>query len=441
MLSGKVKILFILSCLVAFSACRSNESMDKNVTYNKDIAPLINKNCANCHHQGGAGPFSLTSYEQAKDHAIEMAFVTQRGLMPPWRAEPGFGSFIDERYLSKGDVSKFKYWSENNMPQGKGQAPSSPVFDPPDKWQLGTPDIILKIEKPFVVPEVGQDVYRCFVLPTNLKEDIYVYATEFHAGQSRSIHHCALFLDSTGAARALDAKDEEQGYSMYGDPGFVPQGGLGIWGPGKVERPLPSGVGRLIKKNSDIVLQTHFNPTGKAEPVQLSVGLYLCKEKPKHLLTRIPLSKFYISITPGAPAYEVCHQFTMPVDVHIMAIGPHGHKLMRQMKSVATLPGGKREQLVWVKNYDFNWQADYWYKEPVSLPKGTNIKLQAVYDNSGANPQNPNHPPKRVYSGQNTSDEMFLCWYDVIVDNENERPQLIDYIRRNRLKFLIFWLN
>lgn len=442
-MKNKLNILLAICCLVVLHSCgKTEKNVDiKNVTYNQDIAPLIKENCAACHHEGGVGPFSLTTFEQAKEHAAEMAFVTDRGLMPPWRAEPGYGEFYDERHLSKSEKSKFKAWLDNGMPQGSGQAPPPPVFDSPDKWQLGKPDIIIKMDKPFMVPDSGQDVYRCFVLPTNFKEDMYVQACEFHSGNSRTIHHCALFLDTTGQARALDARDPEQGYTMYGDPGFAPQGGLGIWGPGKVERPLPDGVGRLIRKNSDIVLQTHFNPTGKPEPVQISLGLYLCKEKPKHLLTRIPLSKFYISITPGAPAYEICHEFTMPVDTHILAIGPHGHKLMKEMKSTATLPGGKTEPLVWVRNYDFNWQQGYWYKDPVSLPRGTKVKLQAVYDNSQNNLSNPNHPSKRVYSGQNTSDEMFLCWYDVIVDNESERPKLIDYIVKNRIKFLIFWLN
>lgn len=439
--SGNLKKLILFVSLFSLAACRAGTQANKNPTYNTDIASILNKNCTVCHREGGSAPFTLTSYEAAKDHAGEITLVTQLKLMPPWRAEPGFGHFIDERRINDQDIAAIKNWVANGAPKGEGEPPAKPVYAPPDQWQLGVPDIVLRMEKPFMVSEAGQDVYRCFVLPTNLKEDIYVKACEFHAGSSRSIHHCALFLDSTGAARALDARDEEQGYAMFGDPGFAPQGGLGIWGPGKVERPLPPGVGRLIKKKSDIVLQTHFNPTGKPEPVQISVGLYLCKEKPKHLLTRIPLSKFYISITPGAPAYEVCHEFTMPVDVSLMAIGPHGHKLMREMKSYARLPGGKSEPLIWVKNYDFNWQADYWYKDPVLLPKGSRIKLEAVYDNSDGNPQNPNHPPKRVYSGQNTSDEMFLCWYDVIVNNEDERPQLIDYIRHNRLKFLIFWLN
>ena len=244
---------------------------EKPVTYNKDIAPILYKNCTACHRPGEVAPFQLMSYRDAAKHAMQLATVTQNRYMPPWKPEPGFAEFKDTRRLTDNEIALIKRWVNSGTPEGKpSDLPPAPKFT--DGWQLGQPDMVLKMPEAYTLKSEGNDVYQCFVIPINNDEDKYVSAVEFRPGNRKAVHHALLFLDNTGTARKLDAADPEVGYRSFGGIGFSPSGGLGGWAPGAVPYRLPEGAARPVKKGSDLVIQVHYHPTGKTETDQSTVG-------------------------------------------------------------------------------------------------------------------------------------------------------------------------
>ena len=233
-------------------------------TFNKDIAPIMFNHCASCHRAGEIAPFELLTYKDVKKRATLIVDVTEDRFMPPWHAEKDYGTFHGERRLTDAQIAMIKQWVDAGCPEGDAKdLPPQPKFT--DGWQLGEPDLIVKMTEAFEVPAEGRDVYRAFVLPLGLTEDKYVRAVEFRPGNRRVSHHALLFLDDSGKARELDERDPGPGYRSFGGPGFAPSGGLGGWAPGNQPVELPDGVARSIKKGSDLVVQMHFHPTGKVE--------------------------------------------------------------------------------------------------------------------------------------------------------------------------------
>lgn len=426
----------ITTCLLAGCGSHSVEKTQivSNPTFNRDIAPIVFNNCSSCHHEGGAGPFALTDYNQVKSHASEIKTVTSERIMPPWKAQPGWGDFENYRRLSDAQIKTISAWVEQGTQEGDGTPPAVPVFkDQSDNtWTLGKPDLVYKVAQPFSIPATGPDINRCFVIPANLKEDLYVSAIEIQPSNQRVTHHCIVFLDSSGSARQLDAMDPLEGYAVFGDPGFIPSGGLGSWSAANFERPLPKGVVRVVKKGSDIVLDTHFHPTGKPEVEQTTIGLYLSKEPVEHVVVRVSLSKFDFKVSPGAPNYQIWTGCTMPVDFELLGFSPHSHYLCKEIKAWAIPPNKEAEKLIYIKNFDFNKQAYYQNKKPVEFPKGTKIRAEFVFDNTKNNFANPNNPPRKVFFGPRTVDEMPILWYDVVAKNEAERPKLLDFLKKGR---------
>jgi hypothetical protein len=393
------------------------------VTYSRDIAPLLNANCVTCHRPGQIAPFSLTHYEDAKKRARTLAYATRTRRMPPWKAEPGFGEFEDERRLTDGQIELIQQWVEQGAPQGDpADLPPTPSF--PDGWTLGEPDLVVRMPEPFMVPAEGRDIYQCFVLPLNLPQETFVRAAVFRPSNLKVVHHALLFLDSTGMARRLDAKTPEPGYPHVGGPGFMPTGTLDGWAPGAVARPLPDGIGWRVRKGSDLVVQTHFHPTGKVEQEQSSVGLYFCKHPPERLTFTLPVLNRALDIPAGQADYTLCASFTFPAEVEVIGVIPHAHLLCREMKATVTPPGGAAQGMIWIKDWDFNWQDHYRYKQRLHLARGTRIDLEYTYDNSEANPRNPNRPPKEVKWGEQTTDEMCILFVQFVPVRNSDMPAL-----------------
>jgi mono/diheme cytochrome c family protein len=384
-------------------------------TYNKHIAPILWKNCAGCHRPGEVGPFSLLGYKDAAKRADFLKTVTATRRMPPWKAEPGFGEFHDERRLSDAEIALIARWADAGAPEGDpADLPAAPKF--PDGWQLGTPDLVVKMAKPFTVPAAGRDVYRCFVIPLNLDEDRYVTAVEFRPGNRTVVHHVLMFLDANGAARKKDPAGD--GYTSFGGAGIVPTGGLGAWVPGASPRFLPEGVGRFVRKGSDLVIQVHYHPSGKEEADQSTVGLYFAKKPSEKIVGGLAVRGRLRIIPAGEKTHRVSGEGEpLPVDVDVLSVAPHMHMIGKEMKVVAATPDGKTVPLIHIADWDFNWQGSYSYAKPVRLPKGTVVKLEAVYDNSDGNPRNPSHPPKPVHWGEQTTDEMCLLGLNVTCDS------------------------
>src|SRR4051812_21877291 len=338
-------------------------------TFNRDIAPILYANCVSCHRPGEVAPFSLIDYKTLKKHADDISTVTESRYMPPWKAEPGHGDFLYERRLSEPQIKLIKQWADAGAPEGNAKdLPPTPKFS--EGWYLGEPDLIVKMPEAYQVAAEGRDVFRCFVIPMDLPEDKFVRAVEYRPSNRRVVHHSLLFLDTTGAARKLDEADPGIGYGKMGGVGFVPSGGLGGWAPGVFPQPLPDGIARRLKKGSDLILQTHFHPTGKEELEQSSVGIYFCKTPPTKVMHGTMVASRKIDIPPGDKNYKVNASITSPIDVDLIGITPHAHLICKEMKVWANFPDGKTQDLIWIKDWDFNWQDQYIYKKPIRIPAG-----------------------------------------------------------------------
>jgi hypothetical protein len=399
-------------------------------TFSADVAPILFDNCVSCHRPGEVAPFTLLTYEDARKRAKTIARVTDDRFMPPWKAEPGHGDFVGVRRLTDSQISTLRAWADAGAPEGDpSQTPAPPKFA--DGWQLGEPDLVVTMPEPFAVPADGADVYRCFVLPLDLDDDQYVEAVEYRPGNRKVVHHAIFFLDDSGKARDLDAKEPGIGYERMGGPGFTPSGSLGGWAPGYTPERLPPGVARSVKKGSDLVLQVHLHPTGKPESERSTIGIHFAKKPPEKLLISIPRGIRRLDIPAGDADYRIEDGFALPWAAELIGITPHAHLLCREIKVDATLPDGGQRPLIWIRDWDFNWQAQYQYAETVRLPMGTRLSLSFAYDNSAANPAQPSDPPRRVRWGEQTTDEMAIIFFHALIDPEME-TLLRGFLQRNR---------
>jgi hypothetical protein len=377
-------------------------------TFNADIAPILFERCAQCHRPGQVAPFPLLTYQDARKRAGLIAAVTAKRLMPPWKAEAGYGHFLDERRLSDQQIDLIRRWAEEGTPEGDPKAkPSPPEFS--SGFRAGKPDAVFTTAEPFSIPADGPDIVQCFVVPLGFDAEHYVKTVEFQPGNSRVVHHALFFLDTSGEARRLDAATPEPGYPCFGTPRFAPSGALGGWAPGATPQPLFDGMALPINKGSDLVIQTHYHPSGKPEIDQSSIGLTFTGP-PQRGLAHMLVGTRRMDLSPGDSHQVVTDWMEVPRDVELVNIAPHAHLLCKEMKVDAHFPDGVIRPLIWIKDWDFNWQGEYRYLEPMKIPKGTRIELQYVYDNSAGNPRNPSSPPRRVTYGEQTADEMALLF-------------------------------
>jgi cytochrome c551/c552/thiol-disulfide isomerase/thioredoxin len=398
------------------------------ITYAKHVAPILRERCVGCHRQGGVGPFSLTEYADAKSWAADLVALTASGQMPPWKPLPGHQEYQNDRRMTDAEKKTLADWLATNCPQGDVKdMPPAKVF--PSEWQRGTPDLILHPNELYELEASGKDEYRCFVLPTSFSEDKFVSSFEILPGNRKVVHHVLAFIDTTDASTKLDVKDPKPGYSTAaGFPGFVPNGGLGGWAPGNTGRPLPDGTARLLPKGAKIVMQVHYHKSGKPEKDQTRLGLYFSKapvERAAFDLVVLPLRARLggLRIPPGESRYPCKASLTLADDYLFYAVTPHMHLLGKEMEVKATFPDGKVDTLIHINDWDFNWQESYRYKEPLKLPKGTKLDLVAYFDNSSSNPNNPSDPPKLVTWGEQTNDEMCICFFEVSFQRKASSPE------------------
>ncbi|MGC2818129.1 MAG: tetratricopeptide repeat protein [Candidatus Sulfotelmatobacter sp.] len=396
------------------------EASETQVTFSRDIAPIIFRSCASCHRPGEAAPFSLLTYEDVKKHARQIAEVTRTRNMPPWLPEPQDLKFADEMRLPVAQIDLIQKWVDQGELEGNpADRPQQPKFV--EGWRLGTPDLILKAEKPLVLPPEGTDTYWNFIFRLPIQETRWVKAIEIRPGDKRFVHHANLMVDREGSSRRREATPGAGFGGMeirIESQVFDPDSHLLFWKPGTVPYTEPEGMELRLDKGTDLILNTHLQPSGKTEVIQPSIGIYFSS----HRATKFPMllqleNDAKLDIPAGDKEFLVTDDFTLPVDVDLLAIYPHAHYLGKDIQAFATLPNGEKKTLIHIPHWNLNWQAVYRYAEPVLLPKGTVVSLRYVYDNSDANPLNPNHPPARVKSGNRSSDEMCHLWLQVLPVN------------------------
>lgn len=375
----------------------------------KEVEPLLRAHCIECHQPGGAAPFSLVRFEDAAPRRAAIAEAVASRRMPPWKPDPGPPHFLGERRLQLAEVRTLTGWAAAGVLEGhRATAPGEqpPPLLPPRIRKLGPPDHTVRMTAPFSVPAGGPDLYRCFVLPSGLDRDRWVRAFEFLPGEPRAVHHALIFVDRSRAARRRDAETPEPGYPCFGAPGFLPSSALGGWAPGTGAVAYPEGAAIRVGRDSDLVLQLHYAPGGEPRRDQSEVAIYFTEKPPTRRMMEVALGSRDIDIPAGMAAYRVRDQFTLPVDVVATGIIPHAHFLAKTMRGWAILPDGRRLNLLTIRDWDFNWQQQYRYREPFVLPADTRLEMEFVYDNSAANPRNPSSPPRRVTWGPDSTDEM-----------------------------------
>ena len=388
----------------AFSSARGSAAPAASITFNKDVAPIVFQHCTSCHRPGEIAPFNLQTYEDVKQRARLIADATGHRFMPPWKPDPEVGEFEGSRRLSDEQIAVIHEWVEGGMPEGEAKdLPALPSFTP--GWQLGKPDLVVSMPRRFAMPADGPDVFRNFVLPVSIKGRRYVRAVEFRPGSTRAIHHARILIDDSRESRWRDNQDAEPGFAGMDAPGaHFPDGHFLGWAAGK--SPDNSQFAWPLEAGSDFVVQMHLRPTGRDEDVQASIGLYFTDKAPAASPVMVRMGSRTLDIPPGAADYVVTDSYTLPVDVQALRIYPHAHYLGKEMTVVAVLPNGKTEGLLHISDWDFNWQDDYEYERPVSLPRGATLVMRYVYDNSAGNPHNPHNPPERVRFGPEATDEM-----------------------------------
>jgi len=402
----------------------------EQVTFGRDIAPLFQRHCTNCHRAGAIGPMPLLSYEDARPWAKSIREQVLLKKMPPWKPEPGFGEFLGAHVLSEAEIDLVRRWVDLGAQRGT-EAVAAPVEEPRPEWQLGKPDMVVSMPRAFSIPADGPDIYRCFVTSLGVPADRYIVGYEFKPGNPKVLHHAILYLDRSGAAKKMDGVDGSPGYKSFGGPGFFPESALGGWSPGSSPTVLPRGSAKLLRPGSDLVIQTHYHPSGKPEVDQSSLAVYFGKKPPDKLVITVPILQKNFMIPAAAARHPVRATFTLPMALEVIALTPHMHDLGREMKVTAELPNGSNLPLIWIRDWDFNWQNDYYLRTPARLPAGSKITMQAWFDNTANNPKNPFHPPRPIVWGEGSVDEMALCFVQAVVDRDADlRPLWLAIVRQ-----------
>ncbi|HKE26910.1 MAG TPA: tetratricopeptide repeat protein [Bryobacteraceae bacterium] len=404
----------------------------------RDIAPIIYHNCSPCHRPGESAPFPLLSYDDVKRRSAQIAAVTKRRYMPPWLPEPGHGEFAEERRLSNAQIQLIQQWVNDGAPAGtpvRGSGP--PKFT--DEWQLGTPDLVLRVSQPYQLAADGPEVFWNFIMPVPITTTRWIRAMEVRPGNARVFHHANVIIDRAHSARrrevspgagfpGMDLRVEEET--------FDPDGHFLSWKPGSEPVVEPDGMAWRADPGMDLILNVHMKRSGKPEAVSPVIGLYFT-DKPQ---TRFPYlvqleHDGAIDIPPGDADFVVSDDFTVSMDLNVLAVYPHAHYLATVMEAYATLPDGTKQWLIRIPQWDLNWQGVFRLRKPLLLPRGTVVSMRYHYDNSAQNVRNPNNPPKRMLGGNAATDEMGHFWLQVLpASGGDHRAQLEEDMMRDRLK-------
>ncbi|GAC1307325.1 MAG: hypothetical protein NVSMB14_12870 [Isosphaeraceae bacterium] len=372
-----------------------------HVNYAENVAVIVQGKCQECDRPKQSAPFSLLTFEDVRRHAPTIREVIDDRRMPPWHADPRYGHFDNDRSLSAVERSTLLAWVDQGCPPGDlSKAPSPRKFV--EGWTIGKPDLVFEMPREYKVAADGVLPYERFVVPTNFKVDTWIQAAEARPGDLSVVHHIVVYVNDH-----KKGKDESARRS--------PPAHLCGYAPGDLPTILPEGSAKMIPAGSDLIFEMHYTPIGREKVDRSKIGLILAKGPVKHRAMTHGIANRYIKIPPGASDHEEKAAFTFPVDSTLIALMPHMHLRGKSFQYVATYPDGKSEILLSVPQYDFNWQTYYRLAESNAMPKGTRIECFAHYDNSTANPFNPD-PTLTVRWGQHTFEEMMIGYVLIVQD-------------------------
>lgn len=396
-------------------------------TFTRDIAPIVYGQCAACHQPDGDAPFSLLTYDDVRRRAHQIAEVTAKRYMPPWKPDADGPRFAGERRLTGDQIALIDRWVKAGAPEGRREELPRPPSTT-GGWLWGEPDLVIALPA-YVLRADGGDVFRNFVVTVPDGGTRYVRAFQFRP-RSRGVHHANVRIDPTQASRALDDADPEPGYEgVILHSADYPDGHFLGWTPGQAASPSSDLAWRLAG-GTDLVVQMHMRPIGRVERVAPLIGVYFADHAPARTPAIVRLGRQNLDIPAGASDYRVVDSFRLPVAAEVVAVQPHAHYRARSVSASATLPDGSRRSLLHISDWDFSWQDQYRLAVPIALPAGTALEMEYVFDNSMHNVRNPDHPPLRVSWGWRSSDEMADVWIQLLTRDENDRKRLTDAARR-----------
>jgi hypothetical protein len=414
----------VASAALLFTMNSGSASDKQPVTFSKDVAPLIQKNCVTCHRPGQIAPMSLTSYKEVRPWAKSIREVVVERRMPPWFADPNHGQFNNDCRLSTKEIDTVVSWVDGGAIEGNPRdLPAPPKFH--EGWTIGKPDVILSMTEEYSVPANGVIPYKFFVVPTNFKEDKYVQFAEIKQGNRSIVHHVIVDvrypedgpLPPAGELRPEARRPQGTATRREDSDGRV----VG-WAPGEAPLILRDGHAKLIKAGSVLIFQVHYTTTGEAGTDRTSIGLIFSKVPvEKRVITAGAVGR-NLAIPPGDPNYEVKSSFEFKHDSHIDSLHPHMHMRGKDFLYRLVYPNGTSKILLSVPRWDFNWQLTYFFKEAVPAPKGSKLECIAHYDNSIKNKFNPD-PTKLVEWGPQTWEEMMIGYLDYTIDSQDLRKE------------------
>lgn len=397
-----------------------------------DVAPILHENCAGCHRPDGPGPFSVLDHASVRPHAARIVEMVGEKRMPPWppaRTEP----FRGARELTDEERTALVEWAEAGAPAADpAAAPPPPEFP---KWPLGPPDLLVRAPQGFVVPARGADVFRNFVIPAGVEEPHWIRAVDLRPGDSKVVHHGFVEVDETGATRRLDAQDDIAGYpGMESRGAHPPDEHMLGWTPGRSPHAGWPGLAWQLKPGMDLVFLLHMLPSGTADTVRPEIGFYFADGPPARKPVRILLTRRDLDIRAGDDDYVVRDSLVIPVETELLSIYPHAHYIGKSIEAWAETPEGDRIDLIHIQRWDFRWQDQYYYREPLRLPSGSRVIAAWTYDNTDDNPLNPSDPPRRVTFGPGSLDEMAELHLQLVALKPADRWALIEARSRHVLE-------
>ena len=382
-------------------------------TFHKDVEPILQRRCQECHRPGQIAPMSLLSYADARPWAKSIREAVLTHKMPPWLADPKYGHFANDRSLSQAEINTLVNWVDGRTPEGDPHD-ALPPRAWPQGWAIGTPDAVFDIPKPFPIPAQGTIDYQYIIIPTHFSEDKWIQKVEVQPTDHRVVHHAVVYIREPGS-KWLEGQPGSQAFSVPLAKGFTTSDILMVYTPGNSLDQWEPGMAKKIKAGSDLVLQMHYTADGQAVRDRTRIGVVFAKEPPKLAVLSLQMGNDKFLIPPGDPSYRVSVSGTLPNDAQLISLFPHMHLRGKSFEYAIARPNGNIETLLKINAYDFNWQFNYRLSEPRLIPAGTRLLWTAYFDNSPNNPSNPDAEAE-VRFGEQSWDEMMIGFFDVAVD-------------------------
>jgi hypothetical protein len=421
--------------LAGASAARAAQAPAAVPTFAKDVAPILYKHCVACHRPGEMGPMSLISYTDARPWAKSMRDRVATRSMPPWFADPHYGTFSNDPSLSQNDIDTIVAWVNGGAPQGSKEMPKLPDAMVAG-WQIGTPDVVVEMPEEFQIPASGTINYKTYNVKTSFNEDMWVVAAEVRPEDRAHVHHAVVTVIEPGGNKPLGAlevtplaQDNQKGTVLTQaeiDARLKTERGrsastehrLAGYAVGEGPRVIPGGYAKRVPAGSTLSFSMHYTTNGTPGKDRTKIGLILAKTPPTAEMYMGLINNGLFEIPPGDSNTKVESEGTLLQDIKVWGIHPHMHVRGKDMTYTAIYPDGRREILLSVPRYRFDWQLDYYLAEPKPLPKGTKILVTAHYDNSPANKDNPD-PTATVHYGDQTWDEMMAGYFTYTIEGRS----------------------